>query len=143
MRHLEYCQIRDMTPEEKMAFLTRNILFDSRLGMKECMVSSKMLGLSYDSTIQKLIEINMEMPDSLQVVRMKNMSEIQYCHAFNNGDCKFGESCRYVHKINPNHYFLIYYMYLVYNYFSPLSLHDLGSFCEYIGMIHQIYNLHC
>ena len=33
MRHLEYCQIRYMTPEEKMAFLTRNILFDSRLGM--------------------------------------------------------------------------------------------------------------
>ena len=103
MRHLEYCQIRDMTPEEKMAFLTRNILFDSRLGMKECMVSSKMLGLSYDNTIQKLIEINMEMPDSLQVVKLKNMSEIQYCHAFNNGHCKFGESCRYIHKINPNH----------------------------------------
>ena len=103
MRHYEYCQMKEMTNKDKMAFLVRNVYLDTRLGMRECMVSAKMQKLSYEETIQSLITINMEMPDSLQVVKMANVSTINYCHKFNNGNCPFGESCRYEHKIDPNH----------------------------------------
>ena len=28
---------------------------------------------------------------------------IQYCNHFQEGECRFGEKCRYEHKINPNY----------------------------------------
>ena len=57
------------------------------------MIQAKLDNCDYDKTIEKLIEINMDTPDSIKNVKMKVMTaeKKKYCFAFNNNDtCKFG-----------------------------------------------------
>ena len=102
---LEYAQKLQLSESEKMAFLSTRLLVDNRLGLKEVMIQAQMNNYTYDATIQKLITINMEMPDSQQTVKMATMSNDQYCFAYNKNpmSCKFGTECRYLHKVDPDH----------------------------------------
>jgi hypothetical protein len=102
---LEYAQKLKLSESEKMAFLSTRLLVDNRLGLKEVMIQAQMNNYTYDATIQKLITINMEMPDSQQTVKMATMSNDQYCFAYNKNptSCKFGTECRYLHKVDPDH----------------------------------------
>lgn len=102
---LEYAQKLKLSESEKMAFLSTRLLVDNRIGLKEVMIQAQMNNYTYDATIQKLITINMEMPDSQQTVKMATMSNDQYCFAYNKNptSCKFGTECRYLHKVDPDH----------------------------------------
>ena len=102
---LEYAQKLKLSESEKMAFLSTRLLVDNRLGLKEVMIQAQMNNYTYDETIEKLITINMEMPDSQQTVKMAAMSNDQYCFAYNKNptSCKFGDECRYLHKVDPDH----------------------------------------
>ena len=102
---LEYAQKKKIDDIDKMDFLYTRLILDKRIGLKEVMIQAKLDNYDYDKTIEKLIEINMDTPDSIKNVKMKAMTteKKKYCFAFNNNDtCKFGSSCRYIHEKDPN-----------------------------------------
>ena len=102
---LEYAQKKKIDDIDKMDFLYTRLILDKRIGLKEVMIQAKLDNYDYDKTIEKLIEINMDTPDSIKNVKMKVMTaeKKKYCFAFNNNDtCKFGSSCRYIHEKDPN-----------------------------------------
>ena len=122
---LEYAQRRDLTNDEKMSFLSRRLMRDSRLGLKDVMVQASIFDYTYDKTIELLIKINSEMADGDQTVKLaniyqaknnnynnnnnnyvnsKNATPTKYCYSWNEtGACRFGSSCKYNHKTDPNH----------------------------------------
>lgn len=103
---LEYAQKKKIDDTDKMDFLYTRLILDKRIGLKEVMIQAKLDNYDYDKTIEKLIEINMDTPDSIKNVKMKTMTsekKNKYCFAFNSNDtCKFGASCRYIHEKDPN-----------------------------------------
>ena len=101
---LEYAQKKKIDDIDKMDFLYTRLILDKRIGLKEVMIQAKLDNYDYDKTIEKLIEINMDTPDSIKNVKMKTMTseKKKYCFAFNSNDtCKFGDSCRYIHEMDP------------------------------------------
>ena len=125
---LEYAQRRDLTNDEKMSFLSRRLMRDSRLGLKDVMVQASINDYTYEKTIELLIKINSDMADSDQTVKLANIYQAKnnnynnktsnniyvnnknnatptkYCYSWNEtGACRFGSSCKYTHKNDPNH----------------------------------------
>ena len=101
---LEYAQKKKIDDIDKMDFLYTRLILDKRIGLKEVMIQAKLDNYDYDKTIEKLIEINMDTPDSIKNVKLKTMTseKKKYCFAFNSNDtCKFGASCRYIHEMDP------------------------------------------
>ena len=103
---LEHAQRKKIDDVDKMDFLYTRLVMDKRIGLKEVMIQAKLDNYDYDKTIEKLIEINMDTPDTLKNIRMKTINstpKIRYCFAFNsNIECKFGSSCRYLHEKDPS-----------------------------------------
>jgi hypothetical protein len=92
-------------------------------------VQASIFDYTYDKTIELLIKINSEMADGDQTVKLaniyqaknnnynnnnnnnnnnnvnsKNATPTKYCYSWNEtGACRFGSSCKYNHKTDPNH----------------------------------------
>ena len=118
---LEYAQRAKISENDKMQFLSRRIMFDKRIGLRDVIIQSKCNDLSYERTIELLIKVNCEMAEAHQTVKMAGMyppknnnagkskpannnDQIKYCYNFNeSGECRFGASCIYSHSKDPNH----------------------------------------
>ena len=128
---LEHAQRKLIPESEKIQFLTKRLMKDSRVGLKDVMVQSRCNDYSYDKTIELLTKINCEMADGDQTVKLANISYPSrpinkdyhnnsnkynnsnnnnqsvskgFCYNWNEtGACQFGQSCRFDHKKDPNH----------------------------------------
>ena len=119
---LEYAQKSLISESDKIQFLTKRMILDKRIGLKDVMVQSRCNDFTYEKTVKLLIKVNCEMSQSNQTVKMAGMyppknnnpgkkpgittptTPIKYCYNFNeSGECKFGTSCIYSHLKDPNH----------------------------------------
>ena len=118
---LEYAQRSPISESDKIQFLTKRMMLDNRVGLKDVMVQSLCNDLSYERTIDLLIKVNCEMSEGDQTVKLAGMHQpksnisgkqkpgnsdntIKYCYNFNeSGECRFGASCIYSHSKDPNH----------------------------------------
>lgn len=124
---LEYAQKMKIVESEKVQFLTTRLINDRRVGLREVILQSRINNFTYDKTVDLLVQINEEMSDKNQTVKLagifpprnnkqinpsKNINsktpsspdQIKYCYNFNeSGECRFGASCIYSHNKDPNH----------------------------------------
>ena len=118
---LEYAQRSPIIESDKIQFLTKRMMLDNRVGLKDVMVQSLCNDLSYERTIDLLIKVNCEMSEGDQTIKLAGMhppksnnsgkqkpgnsdNPIKYCYNFNeSGECRFGASCIYSHSKDPNH----------------------------------------
>ena len=70
---LEYAQRKALTDGEKLQFLSKRIMKDARLGLKDVMIQSTCNDYSYERTIQLLTKVDCEMSENDQTVRMANI----------------------------------------------------------------------
>ena len=107
-----------------MQFLTKRLMYDKRIGLRDVNVHASCNDFTYDRTIELLIKVNCEMSEANQVVKLagvyhpknnnagkqkpanntNNPTPIKFCYNFNeSGECRFGSSCIYSHARDPNH----------------------------------------
>ena len=121
---LEYAQKMKIVKSDKIQFITTRLINDRRVGLREVILQSRMNNFTYDKTVDLLVQINEEMSDKNQTVKMAGIfsprnnkpisqssnktasspDQIKYCYNFNeSGECRFGASCIYSHSKDPNH----------------------------------------
>ena len=114
---LEYAQKMKIVESDKIQFITTRLINDRRVGLKEVILQSRINNFTYDKTVDLLVQINEEMSDKNQTVKMAGVftpktskkansmeTPIKYCYNFNeSGECRFGASCIYSHNKDPNH----------------------------------------
>ena len=102
-------------------FVTR-LINNGLVGLREIILQSRENNFTYDKTLDLLVQINEEMSDKKQTVKMAGIlpprsnkpnnnnktssspDQIKYCYNYNeSGECRFGASCIYSHMTDPNH----------------------------------------
>ena len=61
--------LRDLE-SDKIQFLTKRMMIDNRVGLKDVMMQFLCNDLSYEKTIELLIKVNSEMADSDQTIKL-------------------------------------------------------------------------
>ena len=101
---------------QKLAFLMKHVYPDNRRPWCNTMQLCNTLKYDYATSMQMLRDATDEAPDNMQTVQVYNVQSNRnsnsrssstpkpsYCRNWNNGDCRRGDTCKYLHSADPAH----------------------------------------